>query len=215
MVNEVLLTTTLSAAPTVLATDVSLAEYMDHYAALGCEWVEGIVYKMAPIGLRHENIRDYIRDVLRAYFYLNPIGKLVGEPFVMRLPAFPKRRREPDLMVILNTNTKLTETYLDGPADLCIEIVSPESVSIDHGEKFSEYEKGGVPEYWIVDALRDECRFYRLNDQKTYIRHLEDAQGVYTTPQLPNLQLHVPTLWERVLPGFYDVGEIVRKMLGK
>ena len=92
----------------------------------------------------------------------NPIGRVLGEPFVMRLPEFPKRRREPDLMVVLQSNpNKLTETYMDGAADICIEIVSPGTVGTDHGAKLYEYEKGGVQEYWIIDPIRDECRFYR------------------------------------------------------
>jgi len=43
----------------------------------------------------------------------------------------------------------LKHTYPDGPADLAIEIVSEESRLRDRGEKFAEYEVGGVKEYWI------------------------------------------------------------------
>jgi Uma2 family endonuclease len=158
--------------PSVLTTYISAEEYMEKYAELGYEWVEGVVIKMAPVGLRHEEIRDYLRLLLQTYFVFNPVGRVIGEPFVMRLPAFPNRRREPALMVVLQENSQasLTETYLDGPANICIEVVSPGSVSIDHGDKFSEYEKGGVAEYWIIDPLRNECRFYRLNEQNIYVR---------------------------------------------
>lgn len=46
---------------------------------------------------------------------------------------------------------RLKETYLDGPADLVVGIVSPDSVGRDRGEKFYEYAQGGVPEYWLID----------------------------------------------------------------
>ncbi|MCU0513148.1 MAG: Uma2 family endonuclease [Anaerolineae bacterium] len=202
---------------TILAANVSAEVYMEKYAEPGCEWVAGVVYKMAPVGLRHENIRDYLRDLLRIYFAFNPIGQVRGEPFVMRLPAVPECRREPDLLVVLHNNDKarLTETFLDGPADICIEVVSPGSVSVDHGEKFSEYEKGGVTEYWIVDPLRDECRFYRLNEHNIYVRQPEDAQGNYTTAQLPGLRLNVAALWEARLPNPVEVVAQVQKMLNK
>jgi Uma2 family endonuclease len=201
--------------PLILATNVTLEEYMERYAEQGCEWVEGTVYKLAPIELRHEEIRDYLRSLIQAYFALKPIGRVLGEPFVMRLPAFPKRRREPDLMVILKANghAELKDTYLDGPANICIEIVSPGSVVTDHGEKLEEYELGGVAEYWIIDPTHNECRFHRLNEQQKYEAVSEDQNGIYTTPQLPQLELHVPTLWREVLPGFYDVGDAVRAML--
>lgn len=201
-------------APVIIAAEVSLEDYMEHYAELGCEWVEGTVYKVTPIGLYHEDIRDYVRDLLRIFLVFKPMGRVLGEPFVMRLPAFPKRRREPDLMVILNTNPHtLEDTYMNGPADICIEIVSPGSVSVDHGDKFVEYEKGGVTEYWILDSIRQEARFYRLNENGIYIRYTEDETGNYTTPQLPGLMIHVPTLWVQPHPNPVEIVETLRQML--
>lgn len=205
---------TQSEQPEMLARNVSLEDYMEHYAALGAEWVEGDVIKMPPIGLRHEEVRDYLRLLFQTYFSFKPIGRVLGEPFVMRLPTFPKRRREPDLMIVLKSNPhELQETSMTGPADICIEIVSPATVSIDHGDKFSEYEQGGVPEYWIVDPIRSECRFYRLNEEGIYLPIAVDAQGHYTTPALPGLVLSVPVLWQETLPNPIDVVESVREML--
>ncbi len=201
-------------APIIMATDVSLEDYMEHYAELGCEWVEGVVYKVTPIGLYHEEIRDYLRLLLQIFFSFKPIGRVLGEPFVMRLPAFSNRRREPDLMVILNTNPHpLENTYMNGPADICIEIVSPGSVSTDHGDKFVEYEKGGVTEYWILDSIRREARFYRLNEKGIYIRYAENEDGNYVTPQLPKLLLHVPSLWVQPHPNPVEIVETLSQML--
>jgi Uma2 family endonuclease len=42
---------------------------------------------------------------------------------------------------------------MDGAADIVIELVSPESVHRDYGEKLYEYEQAGVPGYWIIDPL--------------------------------------------------------------
>lgn len=198
--------------PQIIAEGVSLEQYLEVYAERGAEYVEGDVIQMAPIGLRHEDVRDYLRLLFQFYLDLNPIGRVRGEPYVMRLPAFPKRRRQPDLMLILGTNVdNMRETFMDGPASICIEIVSPGSVSIDHGEKFQEYEQGGVPEYWIVDPLRSECRFYRLQDGVYAPQSVVD--GIYKTPQLPNFVLEIAVLWQEVLPGPMNVVEIVSKML--
>jgi Uma2 family endonuclease len=200
--------------PGVIAVDVSIDDYMEHYAAYFCEYVEGVVIKMLPHSIPHDQLMYFLRLLITAYFELRPIGRIIGQPFVMRLPAFPNRRREPDLFVVLNSNPyKLHDTYMDGPADLCIEVVSLESVGRDHGEKFAEYEKGGVPEYWIVDRRHKECRFYRLNEQAIYIRQQEDAEGYYRTPALPGLTLHVPTLWLDALPGPAATVDFVRRML--
>lgn len=198
----------------IVATGVSLEDYMAHYAADHHEWVEGVVIKMAPATLEHNDLLMYLIFLFGVYFDLKPIGRFVAQPFVMRLPAVPNRRREPDLLIVLNTNPhELKDTYMDGPADIVIEIVSEESIERDHGEKFAEYEKGGVPEYWIVDPLRNEGRFYRLDENGIYRRFTEDADGNYQTPALPGLKVHVPTLWLDKLPGASATFSAVQKMM--
>jgi Uma2 family endonuclease len=200
----------------IVAVGITLEDYMEHYAADHCEWVEGVVIRVSPSELTQTKLLHYLYQLLDAFFELRPIGTVIGQPFVMRLPAFPRRRREPDLLVVLKSNPhELKNTYMDGPADICIEIVSEDSVDRDHGDKFKEYEKGGVPEYWIIDPLRDESRFYRLNEAGRYIRQAEDTEGSYRTPALPGLILHVPTLWQDELPGPGATSAAVKAMLEK
>ncbi len=204
--------------------DVSFDEYMARYAADFYELAGGALIKMSPVSSTHDRILRYLALLFEAYLELTQSGEIRIAPFVMKLPGVNKGR-EPDLQVILKTNPgELTETYQNGPADLCIEVVSPESVTRDHGDKFQEYERGGVPEYWIVDPLHNECRFYRLSENaieiveneppvKMYVRAEQDAQGLYRTVALPGLALHVPTLWQPALPGPAAVVEAVRAMV--
>jgi Uma2 family endonuclease len=192
---------------------VSAEEYLERYASEHYEWVAGELIKMSPIRLSNYYIQDFLKELLKAYLGFNPIGLVVGEPFVMRLEAMTAFRL-PDLQVILKTNPgQLTETAMIGPADICIEVVSPESAARDYGEKFIEYEKGGVREYWIVDAERQSCTFNRLNPQGVYARQNEDADGNYQTPLLPGFRLHVPTLWRDPLPTLAEVVELARAMV--
>lgn len=199
----------------IIATNVSEAEYMEKYAAHYCEWVNGVVIRMSPASLRHNFLIDYLTDLFRIYFTLNPIGRLLSSPFVMNLSNIGVKR-EPDLQIVLNANPhQLSETAMNGPADICVEIVSPESVERDRGEKFSDYERGGVGEYWIIDPLRDEALLYRLNDEGVYIPQPTDAEGLYRTPLLPKFALHVPTLWQEPLPDPLAVVNAVQAMLNR
>src|SRR5574341_344235 len=116
----------------VVARGVSFEEYLERYAADHYEWVAGEVIKMAPVHMRHDEISRYLDQLLSIYFELKPIGRIRRDPFAMRLPAAGVGR-EPDLQVVLNSNPNMTPTYMDGPADVCIEVVSPESVERDHG----------------------------------------------------------------------------------
>jgi Uma2 family endonuclease len=200
--------------PTLItAASIPAEDYMARYAGDHFEWVRGAVVKMTPVSLQHTLIVDYLRDLLRTYFVLNPMGRVLGEPFVMRLDTLDVYR-EPDLQVILSTNPgQLTDTAMIGPADLCIEVVSPESVTRDYGEKFEEYEKAGVREYWIIDPVRQISRFHRLQATGLYAEFYPDTTGNYQTPLLPRLSVYVSTLWQDKLPDVLAVVESVREML--
>jgi Uma2 family endonuclease len=187
-------------------------EYMARYAHDHYEWVNGEVIQLSPVSLKHFRIVAYLQNLLGYYFALNPVGQVVGEPFVLKLDAAGSGR-EPDLQVILNTNPgQLTDTAMIGAPDICIEVVSAESVARDYGDKFLEYEKAGVKEYWIIDPIRKACRFNRLGDRSLYTDISMDAQGEYQTPILPKLRLHVPTLWQENLPDYYAIADSVRSM---
>lgn len=192
---------------------VSAEDYMAHYAEHGYEWVQGVAIKMSPVTLEHEELYDYLKQLLEAYFALNPTGIVVGDRFVMKIESVGSER-EPDLMVILKSNPgDLTRTAMIGPADICIEVVSEGSEDTDFGKKFREYEKGGVNEYWIIDPLRKESRFHCLQPTKLYASVSPDADGHYRTPLLPRFALHVPTLWQEKLPDIIQVVQSAQAML--
>jgi Uma2 family endonuclease len=86
-------------------------------------------------------------------------------------------------------------------------------VDRDRGDKFVEYEKGGVGEYWIFDPIHKETLFYRLNAEGVYVPQYADVDGNYQTPILPDLMLHVPTLWQEQLPDLYAVAQAVQAMV--
>lgn len=112
---------------------------------------------------------------------------------------------EPDLLFIAKEHLdRLTEAYLDGPADLVVGIVSPESGPRDRGEKYYEYEAAGVREYWLIDPDRQQAEFYRLNQEKKRYE-LIPPEGVYRSQVVPGFWLKVSWLWQRPLPRVLDV----------
>jgi Uma2 family endonuclease len=197
----------------ILATDVSFEEFLERFAGMHCELVDGNVIKMAPASLQHQDLLGYVYLLLGWYFDYRPVGRVIQQPFVQKL-AGEQPKREPDLLVVLNENLpRLNDTFLDGPADICIEISSPGTVDIDRGDKFVEYEQGGVPEYWIFDSRRREALFNRLNADGVYELQRTDTHGNYQTPLLPGLIVHVPNLWLVPLPGPAAIMQAVQTML--
>jgi Uma2 family endonuclease len=202
---------TSPSAVEIAPAGITFEDYLEKYAGDFYEWVGGAAVKLPVIDGRHDGLIQYLVTFFATYFELRPVGAIRVVGFVMKLTT---TAREPDLMIILHTNPgQLTPTYMDGPADIVIEIVSPESVQRDHGEKFAEYEKCKVPEYWIVDSIHEETRFYRLGDNGLYARQSDDAEGRYRTPALPGLVLDVPPLWQADLPGPLAIGSAVQEML--
>jgi Uma2 family endonuclease len=208
---------TVNTTGRIIGFNISEEAYMRDYAADFCEWIDGTVIKMFSSHERHDEITRYLMTFFSAYFELCPIGQIRHEPFVMRFEfeqdgISRTRYREPDIQLILNNNrANLKPTYMDGAADIAIEVVSSESITRDYSEKFHEYEQAGVAEYWIIDPLKEECRFYRLNAKKAYV--LQEVEDNYTTPQLPDLVLHMPTLWQENLPGTITIAKTVQAML--
>lgn len=196
----------------ILASGLTFEQYLKQFMDVHCEWAGGNVIKLPAPTIQHAHLRTYFITLLATYFAIKSIGQILMG-FTMYL-AKSNTAGEPDGLVILKTNSsEMTSTYLNGPADICIEIVSAESDQRDHGDKFVEYEKGGVGEYWIADPLRDAASFYRLNAAGRYSQISEDAEGNYRTPALPGFALHVPTLWVDPLPNPVDIVQSVQAML--
>jgi Uma2 family endonuclease len=197
----------------IIAVGVPAEEYLASYAAHFHEWVKGAVIKMSPTSARHDLITAYLRQLLDTYLALNSIGRARSAPFVMHLEANVSFR-EPDLQVILNDNPgRLTDTAMIGPADICIEVISPESAARDYGDKYIGYEQAGVREYWIVDPIREACHFHCLRPSGLYCNAKPDEGGHYRTALLPRLAVHVPTLWQEQLPTTIDTVQAVQAML--
>lgn len=65
--------------------------------------------------------------VLRTFTEARGLGEVVSAPFPMKTRP-ELSGREPDLLFVAKEHLgHLKETYLDGPADLVVEITSPKS----------------------------------------------------------------------------------------
>ena len=165
------------------------------------EWVDGEVVMYSPASKRHQSIADFLTGVMRISVEQRDVGIVLSAPFQMKL----EHGREPDLLFVAKASQgRLNETHLDGPGDLVVEIVSPESVGRDRRVKFYEYAQGGVPEYWLIDPQMEWAEFYRLEEEH-YRMPFSGREGEYHALVLPGFWVRVEWLWRTPLLPMLDV----------
>ncbi|TDA70384.1 MAG: Uma2 family endonuclease [Clostridia bacterium] len=92
---------------------------------------------------------------------------------------------------------------------MVVEITSPESLARDRGEKFKEYERAGVPEYWLVDPDKEEAEFYCLSDHGRYSVVMAGREGIYRSRVIAGLRLKIEWLWaDPPLAGIEALAEL-------
>jgi Uma2 family endonuclease len=168
------------------------------------EWVDGEVLYMT-VANENFDVTFFLAALLRLFAETHDLGRVFGEPFQMKTaPHLPGRA--PDAFFVAKENlVHLKRFYFNGPADLVIEVISTESRSRDRGEKFYEYEEGGVREYWLIDPQRKQAEFYQREATGFYRAIPTNETGIYHSQVLPGLWIKVEWLWQEPLPPLLSV----------
>ena len=132
------------------------------------EWVDGEVVMMAPATVDHDDVVGWLISVTGIYVESRQLGTVHGPEVLVRLPKL-RRKRLPDVIFVSSDRADLVEDKeIGGPPDLIIEVVSHDSIERDWFEKYSDYERAGVREYWVVDRLSDRVDCYKLTPDGAY-----------------------------------------------
>ena len=160
------------------------------------EWVNGEAVMMAQISEEHNEVGKFLITLLGHFNEVHDLGVIRYEPFQMKTgPKLPGR--SPDVLFVAKKNAhRLKRLYVGGPADLVIEIISIGSRSLDRGDKYDEYERGGVKEYWLIDPERKQAEFNGLGRDGIY-HLLPVLDGVFRSTVMKGLWLKVDWLWRR------------------
>jgi Uma2 family endonuclease len=166
------------------------------------EWVNGETILFMPPNSRHQNLVAFLLTLLRTFVDFHRLGRVLTAPYEMKVSPH-SNAREPDILFIATENlARVGEQKLEGPADLLVEVISPESVARDRSDKFDEYQEAGVREYWVCDprAPRQRADFWVLDENGLYRPASPDENGVYRSAIIPNFWLNVNWLWQEELP---------------
>jgi len=190
---------------TVSTEKISYEDFLVQYDGKHAEWIDGRVIMTPSESAQHQSILGFIAILLSTYVELHGLGKVLTSLFQVKLGQ-DLPGREPDLLFVASENLdRMRPMYLDGPADMVVEVISPESINRDRGEKLVEYEAAGVSEYWLIDPIREQADFYRLGADAHYHPVLPDGDGIYHSEVVKGFWLRVSWLWQTPMPPILEV----------
>jgi Uma2 family endonuclease len=173
--------------------------------------LDGKIVRDSPAIPKHGRIVSWINKVLGLYAEILDLGEVLGATTTVKLTKY--QAPEPDVFFIRKSRQGIIvdERYVDGPPDLCVEVISRSSRRIDRGRKFVLYADQGVKEYWILDPLLGTVEIYE-NLEGEWVEIKPDEQGRLHSKVLPGFWLKPEWLAVYPLP---PVLKVLREILGR
>jgi Uma2 family endonuclease len=162
-----------------LWTEEQYLTMTDHSRRL-LEFDDGYIEVLPMPTRKHQIILALLYELFVAF--IRPRGGIVlFAP--LRLQVRPGKYREPDLLLLCDTNDPRNQNTFWLGADLVVEIVSPDDPERDTVVKRADYAEAGIPEYWIVDSQEQAITVLRL-EGATYTEHGIFRRGEIATSAL-------------------------------
>lgn len=172
--------------------------------------IDGAIYMASPENIEANELFLWLATIMQLYVRKRKLGRVHGSRVACRLDD--ANAPEPDLLFVAEKNSgRLHRGGVDGPPDLAIEIVSPESVQRDYELKRRLYQRFAVSEYWIIDEHERRVTLLRLDARGRY-REVAARKGIYRSQALAGFWLEPDWLWQRPLP---DELEILGQLLAE
>jgi len=141
-----------------------------------CRRSNGEIVKILPIRLR-ETLAEFLSDAFKDEVKrLNLNYRISGRIMVRTLTANGREQgRHPDVSIVDKTlwdADPFAYSALIEPPQLAVEVVST-NWEDDYIDKLDEYQRLGIPEYWIMDYLALGSRDYLGNPKREHPTFVE------------------------------------------
>ena len=169
----------------------SESEYLSLNSNHLVEFSDGMIEVLPMPTTDHQRIVAYLYGLIFSFVSARKLGEVLFAPLRVRLWA--GKYREPDIVFMLADHaSRVKKKFWEG-ADLVVEVVSEdaESEKCDWQDKRAEYERAGIPEYWLVDPQKNVVTIFTLK-QGRYVVHAEGRAGQnISSALLPGLDIDV------------------------
>jgi Uma2 family endonuclease len=180
-----------------------LENYPDGYGTF--ELIDGEIVQVEPIRA-HKNVARFLVFAFNDEIRRLGLDYIVDKDIVIRTvtASGEERGRNPDVSVVsasLWNSNVLAYGALTEPLKLAVEVASS-NWDDDYVDKLDEYQRLGIPEYWIVDYLAIASRSYLGNPKVPTVSVYQLVAGQYQlqkfishhpiiSPTFPQLELTV------------------------
>ncbi|MHA1265818.1 MAG: Uma2 family endonuclease [Candidatus Helarchaeota archaeon] len=164
---------------------------------ISCELINGILMIHSPASIEHERIFKFLLILLDQFLKETNGGEVLGSRIVMKLA--PDLIPEPDLIIVFPENRpKIKATFIDGPADMIFEILSPSTKETDLSIKIPRYLENHIREIWVIDPMLQECTIFQPNKAPIVYK----KEGIIKSTILENFWIQLEWLWavEKIKP---------------
>ena len=162
------------------------------------ELIDGEMIVTSPASEMHESVFAFLFHILTSFVTERDLGIVRGSRTAMRLSE--KEVYEPDMLFVAKERLSLVhDNYIDGLADLVVEILSRSTAYFDRGHKLANCALAGVREVWLIDPGKRIAEFYRLIGAR-YEPITLDTEGVFHSQAVPGFWLRTAWLWEQPKP---------------
>lgn len=162
------------------------------------ELVNGEIAVAPSPSPEHSNADNKFRHVLTSHVEQFGLGIILND---LDTPLDMFNVRRPDILFFSTARMNLvTRKALKGPPDLCIEIISPSSATVDRVDKFDQYRDAGVTYYWILDLMARSLEGYRLHRNQYVLTGEGRNDDKLSLPPFPKLKIPLTKLWWPSLP---------------
>jgi Uma2 family endonuclease len=174
--------------------------------------IDGVIYMASPENLDANDRFMWLGFLMNGFAGKTDQGKVYGSRVAFRLGDVGGP--EPDLAFVKKDRLHLRRRgFFQGPPDLAVEIVSPDSIERDYELKRAQYEAAGVSEYWIVDEFERKVTLLRLAANGKY-REVKARKGELHSVVLRGFWLRPEWLWQEPLPLHLDILQELLDRLG-
>lgn len=172
--------------------------------------IDGVIYMASPDNTDANELNVWLASLMFAFAQRRKAGKVYVSRVAFRLDEWSGP--EPDIALVLKEHLeRVRRGHVKGPPDIAMEIVSPDSIDRDYHKKRRQYERAGVPEYWIIDEIEKKVLLLRLDAHGKY-REVRLTRGIMRSRVLKGFWLDTKWLWQTPLP---DVISTLKKIVSK